>query len=83
MSRAPMLDPRLLGEPEPAVAPRLVDYSSAAKYLAIPIGTLRSMVCRKQIPHVRLSSRVVRFEVAALDALIEARRVDAGEGGAP
>jgi hypothetical protein len=45
------------------------------------------MVCRRQIPHVRLSSRVVRFELAALDAVIEERRVQGerrgvGAGGA-
>jgi len=33
------------------------------------------MVCRREIPHVRLSARVVRFELAALDALIESHRV--------
>jgi excisionase family DNA binding protein len=58
------------------LAPRLVDYEIAARYLGIPVGTLRSMVCRRQIPHVRLSARVVRFELAALDAVIEERRVD-------
>jgi excisionase family DNA binding protein len=33
-------------------------YEAAAEYLGLPIGTLRSMVSRKQIPHVRLSARV-------------------------
>jgi excisionase family DNA binding protein len=70
----------------PTLAPRLITYEAAAEYLGIPIGTLRSMVCRKQIPYVRLSARVVRFELAVLDAVIEERRVDAerriGLGGA-
>lgn len=60
-------------------AQRLVGYEDAAKYLGLPIGTLRSMVSRKQIPHVRLSARVVKFELAALDEMIEERRV-AAEG---
>lgn len=61
--------------PESTLAPRLMSYEAAAQYLGIPIGTFRSMVCRKQIPHVRLSARVVRFELAALDAVIAERRV--------
>lgn len=43
--------------------------------LGIPIGTLRSMVCRRQVPHIRISPRIVVFEVAALAAWITARRV--------
>jgi excisionase family DNA binding protein len=86
VSRAPTLAGQLASGPESTLAPRLVDYETAAKYLGIPIGTLRSMVCRRQIPHVRLSARVVRFELAALDAVIEERRVQAerrsGVGGA-
>lgn len=63
----------------PTLAPRLVDYATAARYLGIPIGTLRSLVSRKQIPHVRLAARVVKFEIADLDAFITSRRVDALE----
>lgn len=65
---------------ELTLAPRLVDYATAARYLGVPIGTLRSMVSRGQVPHVRLSARVVRFELADLDALIETRRVPANGG---
>jgi hypothetical protein len=39
------------------------------------IGTLRSMVCRRQVPHIRISPRIVVFEVAALNTWITARRV--------
>jgi excisionase family DNA binding protein len=59
---------------------RLLDYPSAAAYLGVPIGTLRSMVSRKQVPHIRLTARVVRFDLAELDAMIEARRVTIGGG---
>jgi excisionase family DNA binding protein len=59
-------------------AQRLLTYADAATYLGLPIGTLRSMVCRRQIPHVRLSARVVRFDIAKLDALIAERSVAAG-----
>ena len=47
-----------------------VNYATAAKYLGIPEGTLRSMVCRGQLPFVRLSSRIVVFDLAVLDTWI-------------
>ena len=56
------------------MTPRL-NYREAARLLGIPVGTLRSMVCRRQIPHVRISPRVVVFDVAALDAWVRARCV--------
>jgi len=56
------------------VTPRL-NYREAARLLGIPVGTLRSMVCRRQIPHIRISPRVVVFDVGALEEWIGARRV--------
>lgn len=52
-----------------------LNYREAARMLGIPIGTLRSMVCRRQVPHIRMSPRIVVFEVAALAAWITERRV--------
>lgn len=52
-----------------------LSYRDAAQMLGIPIGTLRSMVCRRQVPHIRISPRIVVFDVAALEAWIAARRV--------
>lgn len=52
-----------------------LNYREAARMLGIPVGTLRSMVCRRQVPHIRISARIVVFDVAALDAWIAARRV--------
>lgn len=52
-----------------------LNYREAARMLGIPIGTLRSMVCRRQVPHIRISPRIVVFDVAALEAWIAARRV--------
>jgi excisionase family DNA binding protein len=49
-------------------------YLEAAAYLAIPDGTLRSMVSRCLIPFVRLSPRVVVFEREALDQWLAERR---------
>ena len=62
-------------------APQLVGYGDAARLLAIPRGTLRSMVCRRQIPHVRISPRVVVFDVSALAAWLRTRCVAANDCG--
>jgi excisionase family DNA binding protein len=57
------------------VTPRL-NYREAARLLGIPVGTLRSMVCRRQVPHIRISPRVVVFDAASLEDWISQRRVD-------
>jgi len=54
---------------------RFLSYKEAAAYLAVPRGTLRSLVCKRSIPHIRISPRSVTFEVAELDAWIAARKV--------
>lgn len=55
---------------------RLVDYAAAATYLGLPVGTLRSMVSRRQIPHVRLSARrdPVRAQLGRFRDSADARR---------
>ena len=62
----------------PTMARLLIGYPEAAAYLGVAVGTLRSMVSRRQIAHVRLSARVVRFDLADLDAMIAQRRVAVG-----
>ncbi|MDQ3364057.1 MAG: helix-turn-helix domain-containing protein [Myxococcota bacterium] len=52
-----------------------LNYREAARLLGIPVGTLRSMVCRRQVPHIRISPRVVVFDVIVLETWIAARRV--------
>lgn len=47
----------------------------AAKYLDMPVGTLGSMISKKQIPYVRLAPRIPRFKRSELDAWIAARSV--------
>ena len=37
-------------------------YSQAAEFLNVKVPTLRSMVCRRQVPHIRLSGKMVRFD---------------------
>lgn len=57
-----------------------IGYEEAARYLGVPAGTLRSMVARKQIPHIRISPQRVVFEVADLDRWLDERRVPAAGG---
>lgn len=52
-----------------------ITYADAAAYLGIKVGTLRSMVARKQVPHIRLGGKLVRFDVAELDAWIKQHSV--------
>ncbi len=54
---------------------RYLNYAKAAEYLNLPIGTLRSMVHYRTIPHIRISKRTVTFEVTDLDAWLAARKV--------
>ena len=56
---------------------RRVRYKEAAERIGVPAGTLRSMVHRKQVPHIRLSDRRVLFDVAELDAWLLSRTVAA------
>lgn len=55
--------------------PSLLTYGEAAAFLRMKLPTLYSKVSRREIPHVRLSGRDVRFDVAELSAWLDARRV--------
>lgn len=56
----------------------LLTYEQAAAYLSTPINTLRSMVHRKTVPHIRMGPRSVRFRRETLDRwLAERERVAA------
>jgi excisionase family DNA binding protein len=52
-------------------------YTEAAHFLGIPVGTVYSMVARRQLPHLRLGKRLVRFSRHDLEAWVAARRVEA------
>jgi len=54
-------------------------YNQAAKFLNMPKGTLYALVHERRVPHVRLSSRMVRFSRAELEAWLTAHRVPARE----
>jgi excisionase family DNA binding protein len=53
-------------------------YASAAAYLGVTVGTLRSMVHRGTVPHLRYGPRQVRFDRRDLDRWLDERRVAAG-----
>jgi excisionase family DNA binding protein len=59
----------------PRILPQYLNYKQAAEYLAVPVGTLRSLVSHKRIPHVRLGPRTVTFDVVELDRWLDAHRV--------
>lgn len=55
---------------------RMMTYLQMSKYSGIRVSTLYSMVSRKQIPHVRLGPRLVRFPRDELDRWIAERLVE-------
>lgn len=54
---------------------RFLTYAGAAAYLSVPVGTLRALVHRRAIPHVRIGPRSVTFDRAELDQWVDDRRV--------
>ena len=58
---------------------RYLSYKQAAAYLALPEGTLRSLVHRKEIPHFRISERKVTFDPNDLDEWLRSRRQPAND----
>lgn len=52
-----------------------IRYRAAAAFIGVPLSTLYSMVCRKQIPHIRLGGRLVVFSRAELETWMNERRV--------
>lgn len=57
----------------------MLNYPEAARIIGVPIGTLYSWVGRRQIPHVRLGPRLVRFQRCELDAWLAQKHVPAVE----
>lgn len=53
----------------------LLTYREVAGMIGVPLGTLYEKVARREIPHVRLGRRLVRFERSAIDAWLRDRRV--------
>jgi len=50
-------------------------YKQTAKLIGTTVNTVYSMVARRQIPHIRLGKRFVRFPRAELERWLQARLV--------
>jgi excisionase family DNA binding protein len=52
-------------------------YQDAARFLALPLATLRGLVARRRIPHHRVGPRLVLFNPQEVKEWLEAHRVAA------
>ena len=59
-----------------------LSYDELSKVLGLPKGTLYSLVSRNQIPHIRISKRLVRFPKAKINEWLKACSIEPGAGGA-
>lgn len=62
---------------------RIATYQEAATFLAMPLNTLYSLVHRKVIPHVRISDRMVKFDLDDLERWIDSHRQCAEDRSPP
>ena len=53
----------------------MLTYQEAADVMGVKIQTLYTLVRRKQVPHVRLGRRLVRFPRRELEEWIRSRHV--------
>ena len=53
----------------------LMGYEELAKLLGVKKGTLYAWVCRNEIPHVRISGRLVRFSPTVIQKWVTERMV--------
>ena len=56
---------------------KALTYKQVRDLTGIPLSTLYSMVCRRQLPHLRFGPRLVRFDEAEIKEWIERNRVPA------
>jgi excisionase family DNA binding protein len=59
------------------MSPKTLSYADVEAEYGIPVGTLYALVCRRQIPHIRLGKRWVRFDRGEIEALLETHAVPA------
>ncbi len=55
----------------------MITYAEVRRMTALPLGTLYALVARRQIPHVRLGPRLVRFRRGEIEAWLAAHSVPA------
>lgn len=56
-------------------------YPAAAAHTGLKVGTLRALVARKRVPHIRLGPRLVVFDREALDRWLAERSVETAPVG--
>lgn len=61
--------------------PEWLSYDALSEWLGIPKPTLYSKVSRKEIPHHRISRRLVRFRRAEIETWLQAREVRSQPSG--
>jgi excisionase family DNA binding protein len=54
---------------------RLLNYKQAATYLGISISYLRELKANREVSHVCIGARAIRFRVSALDSFVKKREV--------
>ena len=52
---------------------KLIGIQAAAEYLGVPKSTLYVWTCRKKIPCIRISSRMLRFRLSELEAWLQSK----------
>lgn len=60
---------------EPETSWKLLTYAEVEHEYRIKLGTLYSMVQKRQIPHIRIGPRLVRFQRAELERWLAERAV--------
>ena len=51
-------------------------YADVAELLQVKVGTLYSMVSRREIPHVRVSNRLVLFDPEHLKSWLKDKEIE-------
>jgi excisionase family DNA binding protein len=61
-----------------SVSSRRVRYQEAADYIGVPVGTLRSLVSRRKVPHIKIGPQTVLFDLDAIDVWIAEHSISPG-----
>lgn len=62
-------------KPNPLPIPPRLTKADLAKILGVSVGTVNRMVCRKQIPYIKLNGALVRFDLDDVLSWMEAQKV--------
>lgn len=55
----------------------LINISTLSQKINMPVGTIRKLCMKRQIPFVKFPNRTVRFNVSEVEKFIKARTVSA------